>query len=61
MGIWMTGHKSGSAIGDYANASTFERLHINCPLLAANYPNGVGIYAEAADGNTWILAATSRM
>jgi hypothetical protein len=54
MGIDMKGHDSGSAIGDFANASTFERLHINCPAYGEGLPNGVGIYAEAADGNTWI-------
>lgn len=54
MGIWMTGHDSGSAIGDFANASTFERLHIDCPVLGANHPNGVGIYAQKAESNTWI-------
>jgi len=54
MGIDMVGHDSGSAIGDFANASTFERLHINCPAFGQGFPSGVGIYAEAADGNTWI-------
>ena len=52
MAIDMKGHDSGSAIGDFANASTFERLHIDCPAQVG--PNGVGIFAEAADGNTWI-------
>jgi hypothetical protein len=53
MGIDMTGHDSGNVVGDFANASTFERLHINCPTIGG-YPNGNGIYAEAADGNTWV-------
>ena len=53
-GVYMTGHLTGSAIGDYANASTFTRLHIACPTSSGNPITGTfGINIVAGDGNTW--------
>lgn len=41
-------------IGDYSNASTFTRLHIVCPTSSGSPMAGTyGVYAYAADGNTW--------
>jgi hypothetical protein len=54
-GIWMTGHVSGTVPGDFANASTFTRLHIVCPTSVGSPIAGTyGIYMPAGDGNTWV-------
>ena len=53
-GVYMTGHLSGSVVGDYANASTFTRLHVNCPASGGNPVSGTyGVDIAAGDGNTW--------
>lgn len=53
--LHMTGHQSGSVSGDYANASTFLRLHIDCPTSGGNPISGsYGINLDKADGNTWV-------
>ncbi len=53
-GVYMTGHLSGSVVGDYSNASTFTRLHIVCPTSGNNPIAGTyGVNIAAADGNTW--------
>lgn len=45
---------SNEPIGDYSNASTFTRLHIVCPTSSGSPMAGTyGVYAYAADGNTW--------
>ena len=50
----LTGHLSGSAVGDFANASTFTRQHINCPESGGNPITGTfGFNVVAGDGNTW--------
>lgn len=53
-GVYMTGHLSGSVVGDFANASTFTRLHVVCPTSAGNPVAGTyGVNVVAGDGNTW--------
>jgi hypothetical protein len=54
IGVYMTGHMTGSAVGDFANASTFTRLHIVCPTSGGNPIAGTyGLLVTAGDGNTW--------
>jgi hypothetical protein len=54
-GMWMTGHVSGSVPGDFANASTFTRIHIVCPTSSGSPIAGTyGVYLAAGDGNTWV-------
>ena len=54
LGVGMTGHSSGSAVDDYANASTFVNLHIDCPT-SSNLPisSTRGIAIIGGDGNTF--------
>jgi hypothetical protein len=53
-GWYLTGHLSGSASGDYANASTFVRTHVDCPTSGGSPIAGTyGINIVAGDGNTW--------
>ena len=53
-GWYLTGHLSGSATGDFANASTFIKTHIDCPTSGGSPVSGsFGINAVKADGNTW--------
>lgn len=53
-GWYLTGHLSGSASGDYANASTFIKTHVNCATPSGSPTAGTtGIYVAAGDGNTW--------
>jgi hypothetical protein len=51
----LTGHRTGGATGDYANASTFIKPHINCPM-SGGYPvsGSYGFNLLAADGNTFV-------
>ena len=53
--LYMTGHQTGSAVGDYANASTFTRMHIDCPTSSGSPIIGTyGINLVGGDGNTWV-------
>jgi hypothetical protein len=53
-GVSLTGHLSGSVAGDFANASTFTRLHIVCPTASGSPISGTyGVNILAGDGNTW--------
>jgi hypothetical protein len=53
-GVYLTGHVSGSVVDDYANASTFTRLHIVCPTSGNNPIAGTyGVNMVGGDGNTW--------
>jgi hypothetical protein len=53
-GVYLTGHLSGSVVGDFANASTFTRLHIVCPTSSGSPISGTyGVNIVAGDGNTW--------
>ena len=53
-GLYMTGHLSGSAVGDFANASTFTRIHMDCPTSSGAPITGTyGVNIVAGDGNTW--------
>ena len=53
--LYMTGHQTGSAVGDYANASTFTRMHIDCPTSGGSPITGTyGINLVEGDGNTWV-------
>jgi hypothetical protein len=53
-GLTMTGHVSGSVVGDYSNAGTFSRLHIVCPTSGGNPISGTyGVNLLGGDGNTW--------
>ena len=52
-GVLLTGHLSGSGVDDYANASTFVKIHIDCPTsgglpIAGSY----GFNIQGGDGNT---------
>ena len=49
----LTGHLSGSVSGDYANASTFIRTHVDCPT-SGGYPitGTYGLNIIGGDGNT---------
>ena len=49
------GHQTGnSATTDWMNASTFVRLHINCPTSGGNPVTGTyGINLQQGDGNTF--------
>lgn len=52
--LYLTGHLSGSALGDYANAGTFTRLHIDCPTVNGSPLAGTyGVNIVAGDGNTF--------
>ncbi|MFZ1074821.1 MAG: hypothetical protein WAN50_00375 [Minisyncoccia bacterium] len=52
--LHLDGHLSGSVSGDFANASTFTRLHINCPESSGSPITGsIGINIAAGDGNTF--------
>jgi hypothetical protein len=54
-GLYMTGHQSGSVVDDYANASTFIRLHIDCATSGGNPIGGTfGINNLGSDGNTFM-------
>ena len=52
--IDLTGHDSGSVVDDYANASLFTKMHIDC---AGAYTTGgeqtYGIEIDGGDGNTF--------
>jgi len=54
-GLVLTGHLSGSVQDDYANASTFTKLHIDC-LTTSGYPDTgtIGINIVGGDGNTFV-------
>jgi hypothetical protein len=53
--LYMTGHQTGSAVGDFANASTFTRMHIDCPTSGGSPITGTyGINLVEGDGNTWV-------
>lgn len=52
--IYLTGHDSGSVNGDYANASTFTKIHIDCPTSGGNpLLDTYAMYIAGGDGNTW--------
>jgi hypothetical protein len=50
----LTGHLSGSVVDDYANASTFVKIHVDCPT-SSNLPiaGTYGFNVAGGDGNTW--------
>lgn len=53
--LLLTGHHDGAVTGDYANASTFSRLHIDCPTSAGSPITGtIGVDIQGGDGNTFI-------
>lgn len=53
--IVLTGDKTGAGIDDYGNASTFVKMHINCPESGGNPITGTfGIDIQGGDGNTII-------
>jgi hypothetical protein len=53
--LYLTGHLSGSVTDDYANASTFLKLHIDCPETAGSPTTGTtGIYIAGGDGNSFV-------
>jgi len=50
----LTGHLSGSVVDDYANASTFEKLHVICSTSGGSPIAGTyGVNILGGDGNTW--------
>jgi hypothetical protein len=52
--LWMSGHLDGAVTDDYANASTFTRLHIVCPGVQGQPIAGTyGIDILGGDGNTF--------
>jgi hypothetical protein len=52
--VYGTGHLSGSVSDDYANASTFSKLHIDCPTSSGSPIAGTyGIDVAGGDGNTF--------
>jgi len=52
--IWMTGHFYHGVSDDYANASTFNRLHIVCPTSGGSPISGTyGIHIVGGDGNAF--------
>ena len=56
----MQGHLSGSVLGDYANASTFIGVHIDCPTSGGSPISGTyGFNVDGGDGNT-VTGATSK-
>lgn len=51
---YLTGHLSGSVVDDYANASTFVKLHIDCPTSSGSPISGTyGVNIAGGDGNTF--------
>jgi hypothetical protein len=53
--LLLTGHLTGSVVDDYANASTFVKLHINCPETAGSPTTGtIGVDIQGGDGNTFV-------
>ena len=53
-GWLLTGHLSGSVVGDFSNASIFVKTHIVCPTSGGSPVTGTfGINVVAGDGNTW--------
>ena len=52
-GVLMQGHLSGSVLDDYANASTFVGIHIDCPTSGGSPISGTyGFNVDGGDGNT---------
>ena len=52
--ISLYGHMSGSVIDDYANASTFTKMHIDCPATTVSLPDSTaGVNLVGGDGNTF--------
>lgn len=52
--LHLDGHLSGTASGDFANASAFNRMHIVCPTSGGSPITGsIGINIVAGDGNTF--------
>ena len=50
-----TGHLSGSVVDDYANASTFTKLHVVCPTSGGSPISGTyGIDIAGGDANTFV-------
>jgi hypothetical protein len=53
-GVYGTGHLSGPVNDDYANASTFTKLHIDCTTSSGSPVSGTfGIDIAGGDGNTF--------
>ena len=53
--VLLTGHLSGSVTDDYANASTFVKIHIDCPTSGGSpITNTIGYAVAGGDGNTWV-------
>lgn len=51
----LTGHLSGSVVDDYANASTFIKVHVDCPTSGGSPVAGTyGFNVAGGDGNTWV-------
>ena len=51
--IYFTGHLSGSVVDDYANASTFVKMHIDCSTSGGSPIAGTyGFDLSGGDGNT---------
>lgn len=52
--VVLKGHVSGSAVDDYANASTFTKLHVDCPVSGGSPIVGtIGVDIQGGDGNTF--------
>jgi len=51
----LTGHLAGSVSDDYSNASTFVKVHIDCPTSGGSPISGTyGWNVSGGDGNSWL-------